>query len=210
MHACNVLVFTCMNKVTTSSHPLAGLRAICGFTREDVAKIAGITAASVQNIELGRAPMPEDAARRIEAATGCRASSLMEKQSTVLRLDGKPYTHQSYLNYQKSSTATLEGVEAVCADLQFRLRTLVAASAEGKFLYVARRIGDALDAVLNEAGISMESLESVERHSASVGVQEMTVAQLQQEIGDSPIWKKKLATHPQPATGKCKVVLESY
>ena len=198
-----------MPRVTTSSHPLARLRATCGWTREDAAKIAGITAASVQNIEINRAPISEDAARRIEATTGCLAASLMAKQSVPLRLDGNPYERQTYQNYQAASTAEPDAVEAAAADLQFRIRTLLAASGN-KFLYVVRRFSDALDAVLNEAGISLEALESFERKSASVSVSEMTIAQLRKKIGPAPALLQWLEAHPQPEKSKCKVVDESY
>jgi len=204
-----VLVFTRMPKVTNSSHPLAGLRAICGFTREDVAKIAGITAASVQNIELNRAPMPLDAARRIEAATGCLATSLMNKGSVATCLDGRPYTRSIYTNYQDASIATPEHVVDAIADLQFRLQTLLAAS-DKKFLYVTRRLGDVIETVLQEAEVSMPALESIARSKASFPTKEMTVSQLQEEIGDSPVWQQWIQTHPISPKSKCNVIDECY
>jgi len=152
--------------------------------------------------------MPKDAARRIEAATGCLAASLMDKKSSPLRLDSEPYTRRSYTNYQEASTAKPESVEAAAADLQFRVRTLLAA-ADSKFLYAARRLSDAIDEVLKETGISLDTLESVERKTASVSVSEMTITQLRKDVAAAPLLEW-LDAHPELATSKCKVVDECY
>lgn len=209
MRACLVLVFTRMPKVTTSSHPLARLRAICGWTREDAARIAGISAASIQNIELDRVPIPEDAALRIEAATACKASSLMDKHGAPLLIDGRPYERKNYNNYLNASTATPEEIDAAAADLGFRLRMLLASSGN-RFLYVARRLGGAFDVILQEASISLNYVESVERRAASISVTEMTVAELRSKLTGEPNLREWLKANPRPNKEKCKVVDESY
>jgi len=198
-----------MPKITTSSHPLARLRAICGWTREDAARIAGISAASIQNFELDRAPIPEDAALRIEAATGCKASSLMDKSGVPLLIDGRPYERKNYNNYLDASTAKPEGIDAAAADLEFRLRMLLASSGN-RFLYVARRLGGAFDAILQEANISLDYMESIERTTASISVTEMTVGALRSKLAGEPVLQKWLKANPQSDKNKCKVVDESY
>lgn len=204
-----MLVFARMPKITTSSHPLARLRAICGWTREDAARVAGISAASIQNIELGRAPIPEDAALRVEAATACKASSLMDKHGAPLLIDGRPYERKTYNSYLDASTAKPEKIDAAAADLEFRLKMLLASSGN-RFLYVARRLGGAFDAILQEANISLDYLESIERKAASISVAEMTVAELRSKLADEPVLREWIKANPQPDKSKCKVVDESY
>jgi transcriptional regulator with XRE-family HTH domain len=135
-------------------HPLRQLRDILGWSRERFAAETGISQATVQNIERGVAPLTEEAAFAIEAATSCNAKALeqgaetwrslkndaenhfqrsekspsaaaaVEKKVRPVRLDGNPFTAQDYINYQRAKL-TQEGVEGALQDLGLRLDLLL-------------------------------------------------------------------------------------
>jgi transcriptional regulator with XRE-family HTH domain len=67
---------------TPHKHPLHQLRDILEWSREDCAKQTGLKTATIQNIERGAAPLPEDAAFAIEAATSCNAMRLLESSES--------------------------------------------------------------------------------------------------------------------------------
>lgn len=148
----NATKITVMPKHTTSTHPLARLRKACGWTREDAARVAGISAASVQNIELGRAPISEDAALRIEAATGCMASSFMRDGGSPLGTNGAPYEERTFQSYLGACSAQEGQVDAVAAEILSRIKTLLSCSGD-KFQFVRQRLNHALDQVMVEAGL---------------------------------------------------------
>ena len=197
-----------MSKVTTSSHPLAALRACCGFTRDALARIAGLTAATIQNLELNRAKLSENAAIRIEAATGCLASSLMDSQSRPVSLNGTPYTAKTYESYRRASKAATDDTAA--DEAAFRVRTLLAASGD-HFLYVCRRLDHALNEIATEAGIPPQAISEVERRAATLQtLPSMTVEEIKQEIGPAPILLQWLKAHPQPPESKVKITVEKF
>jgi transcriptional regulator with XRE-family HTH domain len=135
-------------------HPLRQLRDILGWSREKFAAETGISQATVQNIERGVAPLTEEAAFAIEAATSCNAKALeqsaetwrmlkneegelfqraekslsataaAEKKMRPLRLDCQPFTAQEYINYQHTNLPQ-EGVEGALQDLGLRLDLLL-------------------------------------------------------------------------------------
>ena len=197
-------------KVTTSTHPLVQLRAACGFSRDALARLCGVSAASVQHYELGRAPVPLDFVRKVEAATGARAESLVSNTSKPVTLGGGPYNRKAFENWQAASRATWETAHDAEADeMAFRVRTLIEA-AGSSFLHVMRRLEHALSQTASEAGISMEIIEAAERKRASIDTVQMTVKQLSETVGDSPIWKSCLRSHPRKPTEKATVTIERF
>jgi len=155
-----------MARITTASHPLVSLRVFCGFTRNDISRIAGITSAQVQNIELDRSPMPKQAALLIEAATGCRAESLMDKDSSPLFLTGEPFTKKLWLDFQRRMPAEKEFGWAE-EDLTFRLSMMIRASGRGLYGF-AHAVGRALEEAAKNAGIAPEAIDAKCRKNATV------------------------------------------
>ena len=156
-----------MPNVTTSDHPLVALRTMVAWTREDAGRIAGLPASTVQNVELKKSRLSLDAARRIEAATGCRAESLIHGERP-LRLDGEPYSRQVFESFQKICEALSEQDIAKAREaLEFRLGLLLRV-AGSRLPYVARRLDHALDDVLVELGIPSKALIDEARKSAQV------------------------------------------
>ena len=197
-------------KATTASHPLVQLREACGFTRDALARLCGVSAASVQHYELGRAPVPLDFARRVEAVTGARADSFASNQSRLVTLGGKTYTRKAFNNWEATSRAAWEMVRDQEADeMAFRVRTMIEASG-ASFLPVMRRLEHVLAQTAQEAGISLEALEAAERKNASIESAPMTVKQLCDAIGDSAIWKSFLASNPRKPAEKATVTVERF
>jgi hypothetical protein len=92
-------------------HPLQTFRFVTGLTREACGKIAELTAATVQNIELGKAPLYLENAEMLEAYTGCNSVRLLELQqqwkdgklkarAELVTLDGQPFTSETYVAYK--------------------------------------------------------------------------------------------------------------
>jgi len=136
------------------NHPLRQLREILGWSREEFSKKIGMSQATVQNIERGAAPLPEEWAFAIEAATSCNAMALIESSNLwrklqneekaffetalqfppamvelesrllPMRLDREPFTAQDYANYQGSRLAP-ESVDGALQDLGLRLDLLL-------------------------------------------------------------------------------------
>ena len=156
-----------MPKRTTSTHPLARLRQACGFTREDAARIAGITAASVQNIEISRGRMTEESARRLEAATGCMVASLMRKDGSPLGPDGMPYEERTYQSYLGAASAQAGQLDAVAADLHSKIKMLLSCSGD-KFQFVRQRLIHAVEQVMVEAGLPPHLVALISRLKESI------------------------------------------
>ena len=141
-------------KATPLKHPLRQLREILNWSREEFSKKVGMSQATVQNIERGAAPLTEESAFAIEAATSCNAMALIESsdvwrrlrteeakvfekaaQSAAasrmandrmrpVRLDGEPFTAQDYDTYRGSRLAP-ESMEGALQDLGMRLDLLM-------------------------------------------------------------------------------------
>jgi hypothetical protein len=92
--------------------------------------MAGISVAMVQHIELGRSRLSRSAALRIEANTGCLASSLVDKSFKPTTAKGVLFTsesHKQWLNY----TPTPKEVERAFDNLSRGLRSVVEAASAG-------------------------------------------------------------------------------
>lgn len=135
-------------------HPLRLLREILDWSREQFAREIGISQATVQNIERGAAPLTEEIAFAIEAATSCNAKALVQSAELwrslkhdnadffeaagktaaglsklvarlrPVRLDSGPFTAADYANYQKSGLPQ-ESVDGALEDLGLRLDLLM-------------------------------------------------------------------------------------
>jgi transcriptional regulator with XRE-family HTH domain len=170
-------------RTTTSSHPLARLRAIVGWTREECARVGGMTAANVQNVELGRTRLPEDAAGRIQAATGCKADSLLQREDVPLGMDGAAYSRRAYTEWTENPVGTVE-LESALKDYHFRISALLATARKSpaKFRQAATRIHQHLHALPAELGISQGDLTELARSLADTTIRSLTFAELKDAL----------------------------
>jgi transcriptional regulator with XRE-family HTH domain len=198
-----------MPRVTTSTHPLVALRAVCGLTRKQLATMAGITEAMVQHIELDRSKLPSAAAMRIEAKTGCEAGSLLDKASKPRTTGGEPFTRAAYDRWL-CSAPSLEHLEAGLDDMTFRLRAILRASAGGSAFYsLLTALRSAMSEAASCAGLSAEVIAAELRKDAEIKTATMTVAALRKaEIAACPGFAAAFSKL-KPAA-RCKVVIERF
>jgi transcriptional regulator with XRE-family HTH domain len=119
-----------MPRITTSKHPLVLVRRACSLSRKDIAAMAGITVAMVQHIELGRSRLSRSAALRIEANTGCLASSLVDKSSKPTTAKGVLFTSESHRHWL-NHTPTPKEVERAFDNLSRGLKNVLEAASAG-------------------------------------------------------------------------------
>ena len=201
-----------MAQITTSTHPLVALRAACDFTREQLAAIAGTTAASVQNFELGRAPVPIDVVQRIEAATGCRAASLVKAGSRPQSLGGQPFTRARYQSWLAASNDAAKNIEEETEEIAFRIKMILAAAGD-RYLYVVRRLDHFLEAIKQDSEISNAALLVEERKNAPVEtLASVTIDELKRLIVPTalPTLSEWLDKNPQKSNSACKVTTEKF
>jgi hypothetical protein len=198
-----------MPRITTSTHPLVALRAVCGLTRKQLATMAGVTEAMVQHIELDRSKLPATAAMRIEAKTGCEAGSLIEKTSKPRTTGGEPFTRAAYDRWL-SSAPSAEHLEAGLDDMTFRLRAILRASASGSAFYsLLTALRSAMSEAASCAGLSAEAVAAELRKDAEIQTATMTVAALREaEIAACPGFAA--AFSKLKAAARCKVVIERF
>jgi transcriptional regulator with XRE-family HTH domain len=166
-------------RTTTSSHPLARLRAIVGWTREECARVSGMTSANVQNVELGRSSLPEEAAARIQAATGCAGDSLLAKSSRPLAFSGKVYTREIF---EQWTTHPVDGDELAAAilDYKFRVENLLntASKTPAQFRHLCMRLNQCLQDLPEDIGVSRGDLEAKSRLTAKTTVKTLSFSRL--------------------------------
>lgn len=174
-------------RVTTSSHPLAKLRAITGWSREECAKVCGMTAANVQNVELGRTPLTREAAIRLQSATGCDANSLLSAKSTPLAPGGAKFTRRIYEQWNLveldplSTRLTIRRYQSMVEDL------LRGASGEpGRFRRLCNLLSHALEQLPAEAGLSLETINASARARGKMSVRSAHFHRLQEVFGEDP------------------------
>lgn len=134
-----------MPKSPSKTTSLAILRAKVGLTQKAFADLAGMTAASYQQLELGKFPLSRPAARRIMAATGASAT----ESDGAVDLDGKDWKGRPYSDSSYKEWGALQADILLAADVSKKLSasltaTLVDAAYKGRLCSEALRIVSAL------------------------------------------------------------------
>ena len=220
-------------------HPLHQLRDILEWSREDCAKQTGLKTATIQNIERGAAPLPEDAAFAIEAATSCNAMKLMEsaeawrkawqeKNASFLTsadlseaveffapktLNGSLFTKETYESYRQSALSAEDAQQAI-DDLWLRIDLLLGplASKPEKFRRMYRYLAQLLNKERRESGPSDSDMAEYALQQGSSELKEMTIGELAatKEVADSPAWNQIETSGQFKPEQKTHVVLERY
>lgn len=83
-------------------HNLARLRTLIGLTQAEMAKLVGVSAATIQSIELGRLPLSEKLAKRISFESGVTCdwlikndlseSPVIDPSRTLVNIEPAPYS----------------------------------------------------------------------------------------------------------------------
>lgn len=220
-------------------HPLEQLRKILGWSRDEFAKETGLKATTIQNIERGSAPLPDDAAFAIEAATSCNAMELMESAEVWRRmrdeqpevfamagasevaatkflpktLNGSPFTREGYERYKQAALEP-ESIARAIDDLSCRLDLLLGplGSKPEKFRRMYRYLAQLLNKERRQSGPSdAEMAEYAQRHGKAE-LKEMTVGELaaHEDIKHSPVWHQAKVLDRFKPEQKAHVVAESY
>lgn len=220
-------------------HPLFQLRDILDWSREKCAEETGLKAATIQNIERGAAPLPEDAAFAIEAATSCNAMALAESSEVWRRmreeqpeifaqsgastraaetfapktLNGSPFTKEVYDSYRRSALSP-EDVRNAIDDLQQRVDLLLGplGSKPEKFRRMYRYLAQLLNKERREAGPSDSDIAEYALQFGAAELKEMTIGELSatKEVADSPVWKQITASGRFKPEQKTHVVVEKF
>lgn len=220
-------------------HPLRQLRDILGWSREKCAEETGLKAATIQNIERGAAPLPEDVAFAIEAATSCNAMELLQS-SGVWRnmktehpanfvvgnlsseslerlapktLGGSLFNKETYDFYRKSALSP-EGVEKAIKDLSCRIDLLLGplASKPEKFRRIYRYLAQVLNKEQRLSGPSDAEMAEYALGHGSSQLKVMTIGQISEneEVADSPAWKQIEAGGKFKPEQEAHVVIERF
>jgi transcriptional regulator with XRE-family HTH domain len=220
-------------------HPLLQLREILGWSREKCAEETGLKPATIQNIERGAAPLPDDAAFAIEAATSCNAMELLESaaawrhalQSKAVLLEpgaeqkeaagvlaprtlsGTLFTRETYESYRKS-TLSADDVKKAIDDLSCRVDLLLGplAAKPDKFRRMYRYLAQLLNKKKRESGLSDIEIAEYAGQFGNSELKEMTIAELAatKDVADSPAWKQIEGSGLFKPDQKTHVVLEQY
>jgi transcriptional regulator with XRE-family HTH domain len=220
-------------------HPLLQLREILGWSREKCAEETGLKPATIQNIERGAAPLPDDAAFAIEAATSCNAMELLEsaaawrkmyqdkrillesaagkKECTEVlaprTLSGSLFNKETYDYYRKNALST-DDVKKAIDDLSCRVDLLLGplAAKPEKFRRMYRYLAQLLNKEKRESGPSDNEIAEYALQFGNSELKEMTIAELAatKEVADSPAWKQIETSGLFKPEQKTHVVLERY
>ena len=94
--------------------------------------------------------MPEDAALRIEAYTGCLAGGLLGEERTLSYINGRPFTPRLYRNY-KAEARLHPDAGRIAAHMYETTEKLLQASGD-KFFFVTVRLIQAVERIRLECG----------------------------------------------------------
>jgi len=213
-----------LQKHRRPTHPLMVLRNTLGWNRETCAQAAVTTAATVQNIERGKAPLQQEAAELLEAETGCNAEYLLHAarlwennqlppgRVELIDITGKPFTYERHEAYQRQAIDE-ETRDTAIADIKTRADLLLGGLAprSHKFRSTYRRLIRLLNAERIRSGIS--DPEMVERASlrAEAENRTMTLQEIASEpdVTRSPTWDAEVVETFGPKT-KVPVVIERF
>jgi transcriptional regulator with XRE-family HTH domain len=205
-------------------HPLQTFRDAIGMKRADCARIADITAATIQNIELGKAPLQQGTAELLEASTGVNAEALLDahekwtrgelkQRAQLIDIRGSEFTNESYEAYQRNPI-TDEKRDKAIEDIKTRVDLLLGALAKRshKFRGSYRR----LIRFLNKERVrsKVNELDMVERGRLRMQVETrtMTVAQLAKEpdLTRGPQWRNSGIEKDYSPRTKVMVSIETF
>jgi transcriptional regulator with XRE-family HTH domain len=220
-------------------HPLLKLREILDWSRDKCAAETGLKPATIQNIERGAAPLPEEAAFAIEAATSCNAMELLEsaavwrkclqdkkillelsagqqEKADILAprtLSGSLFSKETYDSYRQNALS-LDDVKMAIDDLSWRVDLLLGplASKPEKFRRVYRYLAQLLNKERRESGPSDVEMADYARSFGKTELKEMTIGELAvtKDVANSPAWKQLEASGRFKPEQKTHVVLEKY
>jgi transcriptional regulator with XRE-family HTH domain len=221
-------------------HPLLRLREILDWSRDKCAEETGLRPATIQNIERGAAPLPEEAAFAIEAATSCNAMELMESAAAWRKryhdkkallelaegkegsadilaprtLGGSLFQKETYDAYRQN-TLTTGDVQGAIDDLSWRVDLLLGplAAKPHKFRRVYRHLVQLLNKERRESGLSDAEMAEYARPFGKTELKEMTIRELRaiKDVSNSPAWKHLEATGVKfQPEQKTHVVIEHY
>ena len=190
---------------------LAKIRFEADLTRDEAAKLIGMPATDFENLErgIGRVLTPRDA-KDIQSATGISAASLMNGDAWPVMLNGKPFTKEGFNSWQGLEIAE-ETKQAQVNEIGWMSALLLeAAGSMGN--HHRRRTYHLLRGMLEEirkdVGISMAVIHEVARMGAKLTTYQATRDQLEEAIGNSPMYqaiREKL-----PTKGSIQVVQEAF
>jgi transcriptional regulator with XRE-family HTH domain len=221
-------------------HPLLRLREILDWSRDKCAEETGLRPATIQNIERGAAPLPEEAAFAIEAATSCNAMELLESAAAWRKcyhdkktlfelaegkegsadilaprtLGGSLFQKETYDAYRQN-TLTTGDVQGAIDDLSWRVDLLLGplAAKPHKFRRVYRHLVQLLNKERRESGLSDAEMAEYARPFGKTELKEMTIRELRaiKDVSNSPAWKHLEATGVKfQPEQKTHVVIEQY
>ncbi len=211
------------DKTRRPPHPLATFRFITGLTREACSKVADLTAATIQNIELGKAPLYLENAELLEAYTGCNSVRLLQavkawkdgnlkKRADLVTLDGQPFTAESYEAY-KAAPIPAEDRERAIEDLCTRIDLMLGALADRPhdFRAAYRRMVQFTVNERKRCGASDAELEQRGQSKAVVETRHTTLGELAKEdvIGKNELYKNELSKRYKPSI-KVDVSIEKF
>lgn len=205
--------------------PLGVLRDLVGWTREECARHAGTSVASVQNYERGFAPLPRELALALEGACGVNAADLLEQNTRWLESEGKvrcqelrsmggrPYSRETFAKYR-----VLEITEKIKAgaieDVQRRCRLVLGPLASRPHLFrtAYRKLVQTLGELRDRMEISDADMAEFAAEGADVEEFESTLAKVAAEpdIAASPRWMAAKVVERFKPSAKVRVRLESF
>lgn len=210
-------------QVRRPPHPLATFRFITGLTREACGKIADLTAATIQNIELGKAPLYLENAELLEAYTGCSALRLLQLQeqwkdgklktrAELVTLDGTSFTPEAYEAY-KATPIPAEDRERAIEDITARIDLILGGLGERShdFRAAYRRMAQFTIKERERVALSDAEAEQRGQSKATVESKQMTLAQLAKEefLKGTDLYKKTLSKRYKPST-KVHLSIEEF
>jgi transcriptional regulator with XRE-family HTH domain len=191
----------------TTSNPIAAIRAAAGLSRASFAAGLGITAAAVQHYEIGRCKLPAEIASKVEARFGVSAESFLSGGKPTM-IGGKPVTRAAIQKWQAASSKARKNFERDAGELARRLRVLLEAIAPEEYLPCLFSLEHAIDDCARSA--PAEAIAAVERQRAEVVLKEMTVAELEKDLGPSPVWRAFTAEHKPKPRERAMVIIETF
>ena len=204
-------------------HPLATLRFVTGLTREACGKVADLTAATVQNIELGKAPLYLENAELLEAYTDCSAMRLLEAvqqwkdgklrgRADLVTTSGGSFTSETYDAYISKPIPEVDREKAIkdlCTRLDLILGGLGQRSHEFRAAY--RRMVQFTIRERKNSGVNDAELTARGQSHAKVESWKTTVAGLAkvEAIAKNDVYKNEITTRYKPGT-RVNVSIEEY
>ena len=191
------------SKASLDSSPLQLLRSLLGWTREECSRHTGSSVASLQNYERGFAPLPKELALALESVCGVNSADFLEKSRVWLEsggvekckqltsMGGRPYTAETFANYQKVSiTETVR--DSAIEDVQRRCRLILGPLSAKPHLFrtAYRKLAQTLEELRARMEISEADMADFASQGAEVAEFEWTLGEVAAEpdISESPRW----------------------